>query len=129
MGKVGYKLPKPYKEKAIDNGISLQTVYCRLERGWDLERAVTEDPRKNRTPIAAAIDSRDEEGNLKSVGRPKGKLISFTPYRDMEDILNQAIEESGKSRSVFIADAMEEYIGKLWQPKAKKKNHRRTKTK
>lgn len=129
MGKVGYKLPKKYKEKAIENGISLQTVYCRLERGWDLDRAVSEDPRKNRTPIAAAIDSRDEEGNLKSVGRPKGKIISFTPYRDMEDRLKKAIEESGQSRSVFIADAIEEYLDKLWEPKAKKKNQRRTKNK
>ena len=129
MGKVGYKLPKAYKEKAIENGISLQTVYCRLERGWDLERAVTEDPRKNRTPIAAAIDSRDEEGNLKSVGRPKGKLISFTPYRDMEDRLKKAIEESGESRSVFLADAIEQYLDKLWEPKAKTKNQRRTKNK
>jgi hypothetical protein len=117
MGKVGYKLPEEYKQKAIANGISLQTVYARIDRGWDIERAVTEDPRKNRTPIAAAIDSRDSEGNLKSVGRAKGKLISFTPYRDMEDKLQKAIKESGQSRSVFLANAIEEYLEKLWKPK------------
>ena len=51
----------------------------------------------------------------------KGKLISFTPYRDMQDKLQKAINESGQSRSVFLADAIEEYLEKLWEPKNKKK--------
>jgi hypothetical protein len=125
MGKVGYKLPEKYKQIAISNGLSLPTVYARIERGWDLERAVSEDPRKNRTPISAEKKLRDEHGNLKSVGRPKGKLISFTPYRDMEDKLQKAINESGQSRSVFLADAIEEYLEKLWQQSGEEKKSQR----
>ncbi len=39
MGKVAKILPEEYKQKAIENHISIQTVYKRLRTGWDLERA------------------------------------------------------------------------------------------
>ena len=126
MGKVGKLLPKEYKEKAIENKIPLPTVYRRLKNGWDLERAVTQQPNSK------YIDqfTRTEEGELMPSMRPKThKVYAFTAYADLEDLLNQAIEESGKLQSVFFADAIEEYLLKLWQPKTKKKNHRRSKTK
>ena len=123
--KVGKKLPPEYHDKAIENNIPLSTVYNRLNRGWDLEKAVTTLP----TRKTYANTQNREEGVMVPSSRPRSKSISFSPYKDYEDLLNDAIAKSGKSRSEFIADALEHYLYNVWQPKAKKKNHRRTKTK
>jgi hypothetical protein len=123
MGKVGKLLPEEYKQKAIENNIPIPTVYGRLERNWDLERAVTELP-KNIVKVV-----REPTGEIKASNRPKGDVFSVTLYKDLEPLFNQALEESGQSRSVFVADAIEQYLLKLWKPRNKKKNHRRTKTK
>jgi hypothetical protein len=127
MGKVGKKLPEEYKLKAIENGISIQTVYGRLQRGWDLEKAVTK--KSTKIPLLTRKNSRTETGEYKASKRPKGRNIGVTIYKDLEPLLNQAIEESGKTKSEFIGDIVEEYLLKSWQPKAKKKNHRTRKTK
>lgn len=103
-------LPEEYKERAIVNGISLQTVYARLKRDWSLERACNERPLPESTPASVRLGLREETGMLESTGRPRGNVISFTPYTETERLLNEAIKESGKSRSVFIADAIEAYV-------------------
>ena len=116
MGKVAKLLPEEYKQKAIDNGIPLQTVYKRLQRNWELERAVTE---KSKTQYINQ-SHRSSEGELMPGDKPKGnKVYSFTPYIDSENLLDEAIAKSGKSKSVFLADMVEEYL-KKWTRKKRK---------
>ena len=104
MGKVAKKLPEEYKEKAIANGISLQTVYQRLQRGWELEKAVTTvSHRKNLY--------RSEDGTIISGDRPKTtKTYAFCAYQDNQELLEKAIEQSGKSQSVFFADIIDSWL-------------------
>ena len=123
--KVGKKLPPEYHDKAIENKIPLSTVYNRLNRGWDLEKAVTTLPTRK---TYASTENR-EEGVMIPSDRPRGKSITFNPYQEYEHLLNNAIAESGKSRSEFIADVLEYYLLKVWKPKSKKKNNRTTRTK
>jgi hypothetical protein len=123
--KVGKKLPPKYHKLMEENKLSASTVYDRINRGWDVEKAVSTPPTRK---TYASTENR-EEGVMIPSNRPRGKSITFSPYKDYENLLNDAIAESGKSRSEFIADALDHYLYKVWQPKGKKKNHRRTKTK
>lgn len=124
MSAYGVILPEEYKQKAIANQLSLQTVYARIKRGWELEEAVNTPPK---IKTAAHFNKRDKEGNILSGQRPKGKHRNFTAYADMDKLLNDAIVDSGLSQSDFLAMAVEEYLLKLWKPKAKKVNRRRVK--
>jgi hypothetical protein len=115
INKKGKKLPPEYQEKAIANGLSLSTVYDRLNRGWDLDKAVNTPP----TRKTYASSSERIDGSIKATDRPRGRTITFSTYKDIEPLLNDAIKESGKSKSQFIADAVEQYLLKLWKPKTK----------
>jgi hypothetical protein len=119
--KPGHVLPDEDKKIAIANGLALQTVYGRIKRGWDIDKAINTPPTKITHAVTA---QRDEEGLLLSNNRPKSKKsMSFTLYEDMEDLFNQAYQQSNLSRSEFIATAMEQYLLKLWKPKIPKKNY------
>jgi hypothetical protein len=104
MGKVAKLLPEKYKQIAIANEIPLPTVYRRLKSDWDLQRAVTEKPKK------VIITQRKETGELIALDRPKGNTISFTPYQDNEELLEKAIAKSGKPKSVFLADIVDSWL-------------------
>ena len=107
MGKVAKLLPEEYKQRAITNGISLQTVYQRIQRGWDLEEAVTKKPKSS---YITNVD-RSETGELKSTGRPKNdKVYAFTTYEDNQELLEKAIAQSGKPQSVFFADIIDSWL-------------------
>ena len=111
MGKKAKKLPEDKKQIALANGISIQTVYARIKRGWSIDRAITEQVKSDNTPISAVIGSRQEGGRLKPFAqKAKGKVISFTPYRDDEEELAQLITESGESRSVFLAEVIHQWL-------------------
>lgn len=114
MGKKAILLPDEYREIAEKNGLSIQTVYSRIKRGWELEKAVTKKPeRKYASP-------KRKEGMIIARDRPKGdRPISFYFYKDLEDLLEKAITESGLSRSEFLSQALETYLLKLWKPKTK----------
>lgn len=104
MGKVAKKLPEEYKQKAIANNISLQTVYQRLQRGWDLEKAVTKVSHRKDL-------KRSEDGTIISGDRPKTtKSYAFCAYQDNQELLEKAIEKSGKSQSVFLADIVDTWL-------------------
>lgn len=105
MGKSAVLLPDEYKEVAIENNISLQTVYARIRRGWDLDRAVMEEPRQIEN-----IKGRKNEGEFTEGKRPKSKAMSFCFYEDRLEDLEEAIVNSGKTKSDFICDALEHYL-------------------
>lgn len=107
MKKQGSKLPDRYKEIAINNGLSIATVYARLQRGWDLDSSVNTPPKSS--PITKL--PRDDEGNLLPSDRPKThRSFSFNIYKDLENDFNKAVLESGKSKSDFVSDAIEFYL-------------------
>ncbi len=106
--------PDDYKEKAIANNISVNTVYSRLERGWDLDKAVTTPPIR-KTYIHEA---KREDGWVIPSDRPRlKKSMSVSLYQDLEPLFNEALADSGLSCSEFIANAIEQYLLKLWTPK------------
>ena len=107
MGKSAKLLPPEYKQRAIDNDISLITVYKRLERGWDLERAVTEKSKK-------IYDSKtNKRGEFESGDRPKStKTHAFTNYEDNEELYQKALSYTGKNSSQFIADLVDSWLKK-----------------
>lgn len=117
MSKNPYVLPLEYKQLAIDNGLKVQTVYKRIQKGWDLYRACTQKARK---PPSHLYTARRVEGMIQSE-RPRSKKITFNYYDDDASRLDKAIEESGLSASEFSAKAMEEYLDKLWKPKIARK--------
>ncbi|WP_373479261.1 hypothetical protein [Geminocystis sp.] len=105
--------PNEYREKAIANNIALATVYSRLERGWDLDKAVTTPPIR-KTYIHQA---KREDGWVVSSDRPRlKKSMSVSLYEDLEPLFNKALADSGLSCSEFIANAIEQYLKKLWTP-------------
>ena len=113
MGKTAIKLPDEYKERAIANGLSIQTVYARIKRGWDLEKAVTEPPKKTAPHV---LQSARLEGMIQSGSRPKSHLSrAFNFYQDSEELLDRAIASSGMIKSDFYCHAIEQYLLKLWK--------------
>lgn len=117
MSKNPYVLPLEYKQLAIDNGLKIQTVYKRIQKGWDLYRACTQKARK---PPSHLYTAPRVEGMIQSE-RPRSKKVTFNYYDDDADRLDKAIDESGLSASEFTAKAMEEYLDKLWKPKIARK--------
>ncbi|WPF87340.1 hypothetical protein WEU38_11005 [Cyanobacterium aponinum AL20118] len=105
-------LPDEYREKAIANDVPIPTVYARLQRGWDLEKAVSSPPKKN----ARIMEAKRDEGWLVPSERPRLKHSYSTNIpEDIEPLFNEALSESGLTRSEFIAHAIEEYLTKLWK--------------
>jgi hypothetical protein len=105
MGKVAKKLPEEYRQKAIENDLSLTTVYARIKRGWDLDEAVTKPASK-----IYATNNERIEGEIQKSDRPRSDLFSVRIYQDNEDLFQEAIKKSGKSKSQFVADAVDYYL-------------------
>jgi hypothetical protein len=112
MGKVAKKLPEEYKVIAQNNGISLQTVYGRLQRGWDLDKAVNKIPSAN----YAFVKSLPRDEGTIAIGERKktSRSYSFNWYEDLEEVLESAVLKSGLTRSDFICTAVEYYLNNVW---------------
>jgi hypothetical protein len=116
MPRVSFKYGLTDEDRAIakENGIAISTVYARLRTGWEKQRAIMEKPRA--VPFAGM--ERDENGEV--IGeRPKGKTRAFALPRDMDDQLDRAIAESGKTQSEFVSDLVLQYLS------SKKKSSRK----
>ena len=115
MGKRGILLSEENKHRAKENGLSLQTVYGRLKRGWEVERAITEPPQSTnfhnlpRSPTGEVTRGEHKKGRLRS--------IRFWDYMDEE--IDKAIAASGMNQSDWVTMAVEEYYQKLWKPPRK----------
>ena len=96
MSKFAIVLTEESKAIATENGVPHSTVYARLKRGWDLEKAVTEKPR------AFSYYGRDEHGS--NIGKGLGKSRSIRFDQELDEAIDAAIAESGKTQSEFLAD-------------------------
>lgn len=103
MGKIGKILSPEDVAIAEKNGVPLSTVYARLRRKWDTQRAITQPPKHS--PQL----KRDEEGEFtteEEKGKPRG--VRFPKSKD--DLIDKAIAESRMTQSDFIAFATMSYI-------------------
>jgi hypothetical protein len=107
-----YGLTDEDKAVALENGIALSTVYARLRSGWDKQRAITEKPKA--VPFAGM--ERDENGEVIAGDRPKGKTRAFSIPREMDEALDRAIANSGKTQSEFVADLVVQHLSPKKKP-------------
>ena len=91
------KITKKQWAIASCNQVPRTTVYKRIQRGWDVERAV-------RTPPVEQVRLREKGG--KFTGKTKGKPRSFRMPVDWDEKMDSAIAESGLSEGEWIAIAL-----------------------
>ncbi len=116
MGKRGIILSEEDKQRALANNLSLQTVYARINRGWDTEKAVTTAPK----PTALTKLKRSSSGELiGKYGEPIGKDRTFRMLASQDKTLDELIKNSGLSQSEFIAKIITEYVEALHDSKQK----------
>lgn len=95
---------------ADSHNIPRVTVYKRLQRGWDLERAITTPPKS---------EPRQERSDGRFSGDEKGKPRSIRLPKEWDEELDQAIAESGMSQSDWIAEVI---VNKLKRNASRRKN-------
>ena len=93
MPRVSKLLTEAQKAIAEHNNIPVVTVYKRLDRGWDVEKAITKPTRKPR-------NIKRKDGLFVNAGR--GKSRHFSVAVEWERDLDQAIADSGISESEWI---------------------------
>lgn len=78
---------------AEDNGIPKVTVYKRLERGWDVEKAIAKPTRK-------VGNTKRKDGLFVDAGRAKARFFSLP--QEWDDKLTEAIANSGMSENEWL---------------------------
>lgn len=86
---------------AEENQIPKVTVYKRLDRGWDVEKAITKPTRKPK-------NVKREDGLFVDAGRGERRYFSL-PVK-WEDNLEKAIANSGLSESEWIEQVIIEKL-------------------
>ncbi|WP_146131502.1 hypothetical protein [Merismopedia glauca] len=99
MGRVAKLVPPEKLALAKKNGISVTTVYKRLQRGWDIDKAISEQPRENKRQR-----DRNDEGLFTGVG--KGKTRTFKIPKQWDEKLDLAIADSDLTLSEWVAEVI-----------------------
>ena len=86
---------------AEDNGIPKVTVYKRLERGWDVEKAITKPTRKLK-------NVKREDGLFVDAGRGESRFFSLP--QEWDDKLKDAIAKSGMSENEWLEQTIIEKL-------------------
>lgn len=87
---------------AKQNGISTTTVYNRVNRGWNLEKAIT-------IPTDHNLNSKREQSKLFSRKRGKTRITKLPA--EWEEKYEQHLEDSGLTEIDFIAEIIGKYFG------------------
>lgn len=95
MGKVAKLVPPEKLEIAEKNGIPKVTVYKRLDRGWDIHRAITE-------PTKKVARERDEKGEFISQGRGKPRTITLP--EEWDEVFDEVVKSSQLNQSEWISE-------------------------
>ena len=99
MPKVGKLVPPDKMAIADNNGIPRTTLYNRIRAGWDINKAISEPPRKKAVTL-----ERNEEGTFVSAG--KGKTRHFSLPEELDEKLDKAIAKSGLAPSQWIEETV-----------------------
>jgi hypothetical protein len=94
---------------AESHGIAYNTVYTRMQRGWDKHRAITESPKTS--PAQTLGLERNAEGSIIS-DNPKGKQRSIRLPAEWDEKADQAIAQSGLTQSEWVAGVIVEHLQK-----------------
>lgn len=86
---------------AEENGIPKVTVYKRLDRGWDVEKAITKPTRK-------PGNVKRKDGLFVDAGRAKARFFSLP--QEWDDKLKIAIAESGMSENEWLEQTIIEKL-------------------
>ncbi|MBE9169353.1 hypothetical protein IQ238_18105 [Pleurocapsales cyanobacterium LEGE 06147] len=97
MGKIAKIVPPEKLAIAEENGIPTVTVYKRLQRGWDLEKAITKSTRE-------VHRQRNDAGEFADSG--KGQIWRFSMPAEWDSKLEKAIADSGLSQYDFLANVV-----------------------
>ena len=106
MPRVSKLLTESQLAIAEKNGIPKVTVYKRLDRGWDVEKAITQPTRK-------AGNRKRKDGLFVDTGRAKARFFSLP--QEWDDKLKVAIANSGMSENEWLEQTI---IEKLKSKKA-----------
>lgn len=90
------------KETARLNGIPISTAYRRIQTGMSVQEAITKPSRK------VSITTRKPNGDI-STDRKKSP-VSFSYYQDRMTELEEAVKNSGVTKSQFIASIVDQYL-------------------
>ena len=119
MARVGKKVPPDKMAIAEKNGISRSTLYARLRQDWDIDRAISEPPKSR--PQLNKLE-RNVDGELVTTKEKKGKSRTIRFPESKDDLLDEAIAESGMNQVDFIVKATLEYINnKSKKPSSRKR--------
>ena len=95
------QIPSEYYERAALIGISNQTLYNRVNRGWDLEAAATTPPDHKKESLRR---------NSRFYGVPRGKVRTVRMPLELEEVLNEAIASSGLTEMDFLTEIVASYL-------------------
>lgn len=119
MGRVGKKVPPEQMAIADKNGISRSTLYARLNSGWEIEKAISQPPKPR--PQLNKLE-RNDDGELITANEKKGRSRSIRFPESKDDLVDEAIANSGMNQVDFIVNATLEYINtKNKKPSSRKK--------
>ncbi len=97
MPRASKLLTEEQKAIAEENNIPLVTVYKRIQSGWDIEKAITQPPRKVK-------NVKREDGLFVDAGR--GETRHFSLPQEWDEKLKQAIADSGITEAEWIEQAI-----------------------
>ena len=106
MPKIGKKVPPEQMAIADANGIPRSTLYNRINNGWDIEKAISQPPRKKAVNL-----ERNEEGIF--VGAGKGKTRHFSLPEELDEKLDKAIAKSGIAPSQWIEEVITKKLKRI----------------
>ena len=110
MPRVSKLLTEEQKAIAEKNDIPLVTVYKRLDRDWDIEKAITKPTRKIK-------NVKREDGLFVDAGR--GERRQFSLPKEWDEELERAIAESQMGESELLEIAVIDWL-KMKKKQAKK---------
>lgn len=93
MPRTSKLLTEEQKAIAEENGIPLVTVYKRLDRDWDVEKAITKPTRKTG-------NRKRKDGLFVDTGRAKARFFSLP--QEWDDKLTKAIADSDLSEAEWV---------------------------
>jgi hypothetical protein len=99
------KITKEQRQISEANGIPRSTLYRRLQKGWDVNEAITTPP----DPTKQHLQERSESGQL--IGRGLGdRIFCFRlPVKDQEK-LETAIETQGVTVQEYLENVLLKHL-------------------
>ncbi len=100
------KLTKEDRKIAESNSIPISTVYRRLEKGWDKDRAITEQPNSAKSRAATCLHTGEP-------GRLADQTFSFRLPPDLNEQFNDRLEKKGQSVQEYLETLVTKHLNRV----------------